>query len=267
MILDQIVADKKLRLEEVKKECSLETVREIALLKKQTIEEKRFRNAMAKDGLSVIAEYKNASPSHGMMHNLVPLEKRIADYTSYADAISCLTEEKHFHGSKEIFESIRTATDTPMLRKDFMIDTYQFYEACAMGADAILLIAAILDDATLYDFYSLATELGLDALVECHDESEVERALRLNHAMIGINNRNLKDFTIDLNTTKRLAKMVPDDRILVAESGILTDADIEFLSGSHVDAVLIGQAFMEARNPGEMIQGWKTLFERRNSKP
>lgn len=138
-----------------------------------------------------------------------------------------------------------------------MIDPYQFYETKAMEADAVLLIAAILDDVQMKDFYQLAGELGLDALVEVHDEAELERALRLDAEIIGVNNRDLKDFTIRLETTKRLSVMVPKGKIFVAESGIVSDADVQYLKTCGVDAFLIGRAFMEAENPKELAGRWK----------
>ena len=140
-----------------------------------------------------------------------------------------------------------------------MIDEYQFYEAKAIQADAILLIAAILDDVMLKDFYQLSTELGLDALVEVHDEREMERALMADVKIIGVNNRDLRDFTIRLDTTKRLSAMVPGDKVFVAESGIVTDEDVLFLKECHVDAFLIGRAFMEAEHPKELAERWKKL--------
>ena len=146
-----------------------------------------------------------------------------------------------------------------MIRKDFMIDEYQFYEAKAIGADAILLIAAILDDAQMKDFYALTCELGMDALVETHDEAEMERALALDAKIIGVNNRNLKDFTISLDNTMRLRPMVPKEKCFVAESGIITDDDIRLLKEQQVDAFLIGRALMEAEDPGKLANHWKSL--------
>ena len=146
-----------------------------------------------------------------------------------------------------------------MIRKDFMIDEYQFYEAKAIGADAILLIAAILDDAQMRDFYALAYELGMDALVETHDETEVERALKLDAKIIGVNNRNLKDFTISLDNTVRLRPMVAKEKCFVAESGIITDDDILVLKEQQVDAFLIGRALMEAKDPRALADHWKSL--------
>ncbi len=140
-----------------------------------------------------------------------------------------------------------------------MIEEYQFYEAKVIGADAILLIAAILDDAQMIDFYALARELGMDALVETHNEQEMERALRLDADIIGVNNRNLWDFSIELDIARRLSKMVPKGKVFVAESGIVSDADVRFLKESRVDAFLIGRAFMEAENPRELARRWKAL--------
>ena len=140
-----------------------------------------------------------------------------------------------------------------------MIDEYQFYEAKVIGADAILLICAILDDAKLKAFYQLSQELGLDVLVECHDEVEIERALEIEAPVIGINNRNLNDFTISLDTTKRLKKYIPEEIIVVSESGIKTDDDVRFLKDLGVDAFLIGQSFMESNSPRELARRWKEM--------
>ena len=175
------------------------------------------------------------------------------------DAISCLTEEDYFHGNVDCLKYIRGISPLPILRKDFMIDEYQFYEAKAIGADAVLLIAAILDDAQMRDFYQLAKELSLDSLVEVHNEEEMERALKLDAEIIGVNNRNLNDFTIELDTTRRLSKMVPEEKVFVAESGVITDEDVRFLKQCKVDAFLIGRALMEAEHPAEVAAHWKEL--------
>ena len=140
-----------------------------------------------------------------------------------------------------------------------MIDEYQFYEAKVIGANASLLITGILDDVQMKDFYQLTTELGLDALFEAHTEEQMDRALNCGAKIVGVNNRDLRDFTIKLDTTKRLSKMVPDDRILVAESGIVSDEDVKYLKECRVDAFLIGRAFMEAANPQELAKHWKAL--------
>ncbi|NLK77976.1 MAG: indole-3-glycerol phosphate synthase TrpC [Clostridiales bacterium] len=262
MILDEIVADKKKRLPQHKANISEQKMREMAeeMIKKQPVEKKgknAFYEALAKPGISIIGEFKKASPSLGTIESKINLIDRIEEYNASVDAISCLTEEDHFHGSVDYLKEIRKMSPLPIIRKDFMIEEYQFYEAKVIGADAILLIAAILDDAQLKDFYDLATELGLDALVETHDEREMERALKLNVEIIGVNNRDLRDFTIRLDTTRRLSKMVPQDKVFVAESGIVTDDDVRFLKESRVDAFLIGRAFMEAENPRELALRWK----------
>ena len=262
MILDEIVADKKKRLPQHKANISEQKMRQMAeeMIKKQPVEKKgknAFYEALAKPGISIIGEFKKASPSLGTIESKINLIDRIEEYNASVDAISCLTEEDHFHGSVDYLKEIRKMSPLPIIRKDFMIEEYQFYEAKVIGADAILLIAAILDDVQLKDFYDLATELGLDALVETHDEREMERALKLDAEIIGVNNRDLRDFTIRLDTTRRLSKMVPQDKIFVAESGIVTDDDVRFLKESRVDAFLIGRAFMEAENPRELALRWK----------
>lgn len=257
MILDQIVEDKKIRLPEHKKNISEYEMRELA--ESCRGERHSFAGALKKDGISIIGEFKKASPSLGKIKSKINLLDRIDEYNESVDAISCLTEEDHFDGNVEYLKQIRGISSLPILRKDFMIDPYQFYEAKAIGADAILLIAAILDDAQMKDFYQLSKELGLDALVEVHDEEEMERALKLDADIIGVNNRNLRDFSIDLRTTKRLGQVVPEDKVFVAESGILTDMDVRFLKECKVDAFLIGRALMEAEHPKQVARRWKAL--------
>lgn len=257
MILDDIVADKKKRLPRHKAKISEQEMRRLAE------EEKRvgasFFQALKKQGISIIGEFKQASPSLGKIDSKIDLTERIGEYSQSVDAVSCLTEEDHFLGSAEYLKKIRKMTELPILRKDFMIDPYQFYEAKAIGADGVLLIAAILDDVMMKDFYQLTKELGMDALVEVHEEREMERALKLDAEIIGVNNRNLKDFTISLETTKRLSKYMPEGKIFVAESGIVSDEDVKFLKDCNVDAFLIGRAFMESENPKELAQRWKSL--------
>lgn len=257
MILDEIVADKKKRLIEHKKKISETEMRTMAESKKGI--QHRFYDALRKEQISIIGEFKNASPSLGKIKSKINLEERIREYNNSVDAISCLTEEDHFHGNTDYLKYIRSITSLPVLRKDFMIDEYQFYEAKTIGADAVLLIAAILDDAQMKAFYELAEELSLDSLVEVHNEKEMERALKLDVEIIGVNNRNLKDFTIELDTTRRLSEMVPKEKVLVAESGITTDADVRFLKQCRVDAFLIGRALMETEHPAEAASHWKEL--------
>lgn len=258
MILDEIVADKKNRLTGHKSRISPQEMRHLAE-ETPTREENCFYNNLKKDGISIIGEFKKASPSLGKITSKIDLLERIDEYNASVDAISCLTEEDHFDGNVDYLKQIRKVSALPILRKDFMIDEYQFYEAKAIGADAVLLIAAILDDVQMHDFYQLARELKLDVLVEAHNEEEIERSMKINARIIGVNNRNLKDFTISLENTKRLRPYVPEDKVFVAESGIMGDGDVKFLKECEVDAFLIGRAFMEAENPKELAKKWKNL--------
>lgn len=262
MILDEIVANKKKRLVLHKQEISEET------MKQQALESKRasvsFYDALRKGGLSIIGEFKKASPSLGTIDNPIPLTNRIEQYNQSVDAISVLTEEDHFKGSVSYLKGVREISNLPILRKDFIIDAYQIYEAKVIGADAILLIAAILSKEELKEFYELATSLGLDVLLEVHNEEEVEKALSVNPKIIGVNNRNLKDFTISLDTTKRLRTLVPKDTIFVSESGVTNESHIAFLKECNVNALLIGRAFMESENPKELARRWKKIYEDEN---
>ncbi len=259
MILDKIVASKKMRLTEQKQIISEEKMKEMAIACER--ESISFYDALSKNSLSIIGEFKNASPSHGTMKDSLSLPERIAQYNESVDAISCLTEEAFFGGSIAYFETIRKITCLPMIRKDFIIDPYQIFEAKMIGADCILLIAAILNDRELKQFHELAGLLGMDALVEVHDELEMMRAIGLDAPLIGINNRNLKDFTIDLNRTKELAVMVPEDTILVSESGISHTEEIQFLKECGVSAILVGTSLMEAESPKQVADLWKQSYE------
>lgn len=261
MILDQIVEDKKKRLPIHKANIDEITMRNLAEEAKaeNAGRENLFYKNLAKEGISIIGEFKQASPSLGKIDSKINLLDRIWEYNESVDAISCLTEEDHFLGNIDYLKQIRKLTTLPILRKDFMIEEYQFYEAKAIGADAVLLITAILDDVQMKDFYALSRELKLDVLVETHDEYEIERALKLDPRIIGVNNRNLKDFSITLDTTKRLKQYIPSDKIYVSESGIMGDEDVNFLKEVGVDAFLIGRAFMEADNPKQLAAKWKAM--------
>lgn len=262
MILDDIVAAKKKRLPEHKAVISEEQ------MKCEALESKRvsysFYDALAKKGLSIIGEFKKASPSHGKMDSKVDLTERIDQYNIAVDAISCLTEEDYFNGGTEYLKSIRQMSQLPIIRKDFIIEEYQVYEAKVIGADAILLIAAILDDDTFRRLYDLAYSLGLDVLCEVHDEEEMKRMIALGVKIIGINNRNLKTFEVSLDTTRKLCTMAPEGTVLVSESGVSTDEDIEVLKTSGADALLIGTAFMESENPEKLALHWKDIYNSKN---
>ncbi len=206
-----------------------------------------FEKALAQPGMSFICEVKKASPSKGIIARDFPYLEIAREYEQAgASAISCLTEPDFFMGSDEYLRKIAAAVKIPVLRKDFTVDPYMIYEAKVLGASAVLLICAILTDEELIEYGALARSLGLSALVEAHDEREVERALRVDKAVIGVNNRDLRTFTVDCRNSVRLRKMVPGDRLFVSESGIQTPTDIEILRENGVDAVLIGETLMRS---------------------
>lgn len=258
MILDDIVEAKKKRLVEHKASCGEADMRKMAMESKRT--SISFLEALKKPGLSIIGEFKKASPSMGVIDGRIPLTQRIKEYNASVDAISCLTEQDYFHGSADYLREIRSISNLPVIRKDFVIDTYQIYEAKVIGADCILLIAAILSDSQMKEYYELAYSLGMDVLLEVHDEIEMERALQLHPKIIGVNNRNLKDFTISLEHTSRLRPMVPEGTVFVSESGVTEDGDIRFLKQCKVDALLIGRAFMESEHPEAVAKRWKSIY-------
>ena len=203
---------------------------------------------------AVIAEIKKASPSKGVLReHFVPAEIAESYARGGAACLSVLTDVQFFQGAVAYLEQARAACALPVLRKDFMIDAYQVFEAREMGADCILLIAACLDDAQMIDLEAQAHALGLAVLVEVHDGFELDRALRLKTPLVGINNRNLRTFEVTLDTTLGLLKNVPADRLLVTESGVLAKADVDRMRGAGVSAFLVGEAFMRAADPGEAL--------------
>ena len=206
-----------------------------------------FEKALGAPGISFICEVKKASPSKGLIAAEFPYLSIAREYEAAgAAAISCLTEPDLFLGSDEYLREIAAAVKIPVLRKDFTVDPYMIYEAKVLGASAVLLICAILSDEELLEYGKIARALGLSALVEAHDEREVERALRVEHGIVGVNNRDLKTFTVDCGNSVRLRKMVPDDRLFVSESGIRTAEDIAVLRQNGTDAVLIGETLMRS---------------------
>ncbi len=214
------------------------------------------KHAQAKP--AVIAEIKKASPSKGVLReDFDPASIAKSYEQGGAACLSVLTDADFFQGSVEYLQQARAVSDLPVIRKDFIIDPYQVYEARAMGADCILLIVAALDDIQLKELSVLAAELKLDVLVEVHDSVELERALKTSLTLIGINNRNLRTFDTDLNTTLDLLSQIDDERIVVTESGILARADIDLMLEHKVNTFLVGEAFMRAANPGEILS---TLF-------
>ncbi len=247
MILDEIVASNLRLLEERKQLLPFDKVKQIALASLPPLD---FAGAISGKGLHLIAEVKRASPSKGIINsNIDPVEVAKIYAASGASAISVLTEPYYFNGTLDDLLKIKIALKSkgvPLLRKDFLTDPYQVYEARANGADSILLIVAILMPENLSKLVKLSYGLGMTPLVEVHNEKEIETALGCGARVIGINNRDLTDFTVDIGTTERLRPFVPTDRIVVSESGIKTRRDIERLKKLKVDAVLIGEALMAA---------------------
>jgi len=202
----------------------------------------------------VIAEIKKASPSKGVLReHFVPSEIAASYARHGAACLSVLTDSQFFQGSAAYLEQARAACTLPVLRKDFIVDAYQLFEARAMGADCILLIAACLDDAQMAELEAQALALGMAVLVEVHDDVELDRALRLATPLVGINNRNLRTFEVSLDTTLRLLKQLPPQRLLVTESGILGRADVQRMRDAGVNAFLVGEAFMRASDPGAAL--------------
>ena len=218
-----------------------------------------FKNSLIKsvekNNIAVIAEMKKASPSLGLIRKEYEPEELAQHYAkANAACLSVLTDEPFFQGSIEHLTSVRKSVDLPLLRKDFIIDEYQVYESRFQGADCILLIAAALTQNQLKDYYQLAIELKLDVLVEVHTYDEVEKALSINANLIGINNRNLKTFEVDLETTKHLTQYIPQEVLVVSESGIKTREDVQKICSYGVSIFLVGEAFMKADNPGRELK-------------
>jgi len=202
----------------------------------------------------IIAEIKRASPSKGLIREDFDAAWIAQSYEAGGAAcLSVLTDRSFFQGGPEYLQAARNACALPVIRKDFIVSEYQVYEGRAMGADALLLIVAALDDVQLQELNAQAQELGLDVLVEVHDEQELERALQIKPRLLGVNNRDLNTFETQLETTERLARLAPEASLLISESGIHTAADVAFIQSLGVNAFLIGEAFMKAENPGERI--------------
>ena len=254
MILDEIAAYTRTRVEALKKHKSLYDVRDEAEGRPAG---KDFYGALATPGLSVIAELKQASPSKGLIapdFERMFLDKARQYEEGGAAAISCLTEPKFFLGSDEYLRKVRAAVQLPILRKDFTINEYQIYEAKCLGADAVLLICSLLSESQLAEYLCQAHELGMNALVEAHDADEVGAAIAAGAGIIGVNNRNLKDFSVNPLNSLRLREQIPADKIFVAESGIAKASDCAGLKAAGVQAVLVGEALMRSADPAAMLK-------------
>ena len=251
-ILNRIVAVKHEELKLARQARSLASQREEAESRLDTRGfEAALRAKIAAGQSAVIAEIKKASPSKGVIRaDFRPAEIAQSYAAHGAACLSVLTDVQFFQGSQAYLEQARAACALPVLRKDFMVDEYQVFEARAMGADCILLIAACLDDAQMADLEAVAHALKMDVLVEVHDGAELDRALKLKTPLLGINNRNLRTFEVTLDTTLGLLPRVPADRLLVTESGILVRADVQKMRAANVNAFLVGETFMRAPEPG-----------------
>lgn len=252
MILDKIVEK---RHEQLMREKSLITMEEIKEVLDADVTNSYKGNDFPLEGilksndLTLIAEVKKSSPSQGIINeNINPVEIALKYQACGAGAISVLTEEEFFMGNNEYLSDIRAKVDIPILRKDFIIDPYQIYHSRYLGASVILLIVAILDNDRLKEYLMIADSLGLDAIVEVHTEEELFRAIDIGVRIIGINNRNLNTFEVDLKTTKRLMKLIPEDRLVISESGIKTAEDISYLKNLGIKGILIGETLMRSKD-------------------
>lgn len=243
MILDDIVCSKRVFLENQKKIKTLDCIiHEIE--KSDQFKNRGFKDSLSKKGLSVIGEIKKASPSKGIIvDKFNPADIALLYEKISVDAVSVITEEDYFMGRPEYIKTVRKVISKPVLRKDFIIDEYQIYEARLLKADAVLLIAGILKD-KLKRFYNLSYSLGIQCIVEVHNQEELYNALEVNPDIIGVNNRNLENFTVNLKNTEQLMKYIPNDTVVVSESGIMSHSDFKYIKDLKVDAVLVGEGFM-----------------------
>ena len=259
MILEEIAEKTRERIRREKEACSLEEMRSRAEALPIDVEFP-FEKALAKKELSFICEVKKASPSKGLIAKEFPYLQIAREYEAAgASAISCLTEPFYFKGSNRYLREIASEVSIPVLRKDFTVDPYMIYEAKVYGASAVLLICAILTDEELKDWLQLAHHLGMSALVEAHTEEEVRRALAAGARIVGVNNRDLKTFTVDLSTSIRLRSLVPENILYISESGIRTAEDIDELRKNRVDGVLIGETFMRSPDKKKMLDSLRRI--------
>ncbi len=258
-ILSVIASYAKERVENAKKSVPLEKIKEEA--RSLSVDKDfPFEKALKKDGVSFICECKKASPSKGVISPDFPCLSIAEEYESAgADALSVLTEPKWFLGEDRHLKEISKSVSVPCLRKDFTVDEYMIYEAKTLGASAVLLICSILNEEEIARFIEICDGLGLSALVEAHDESEIDKALKAKAKIIGVNNRNLKDFTVDINNSARLRNLVPKDVVFVSESGVKTNSDVNLLKKSGVDAILIGETLMRSSDKKAELNKLKGL--------
>ncbi|MCR4589092.1 MAG: indole-3-glycerol phosphate synthase TrpC [Lachnospiraceae bacterium] len=258
-ILDQLADHAKERVAEQKKTVTLRDIKMLASLAPKG--DFAFEKALSGPELAFICECKKASPSKGIIAEHFPYMEIAKDYEEAgADAISVLTEPKWFLGDDRYLLEIAEKVHIPCLRKDFTVDPYMIYQAKALGASAVLLICSILSDAQIREYMGICNELGLSALVEAHDEKEVERALDCKARIIGVNNRNLKDFTVDTDNAARLRKMIPKNVLFVSESGVKTPEDVKKIREMGADAALVGETLMRADDKSYMLRKLKGFY-------
>lgn len=252
MILQEIAEAARVRVAKEKKQVSLEEMKAKALAMPKG--DFSFEKVIGSGGMRFICEVKKASPSKGIIAEDFPYVQIAKEYEAAgADCISVLTEPDYFKGSIEYLREIKEAVSIPAIRKDFIIDEYMIYQAKVVHADCVLLICSLLDTDTLKKYIELCDSLGMSALVEAHDEAEIESAIAAGARMIGVNNRDLKTFTVDIHNSQRLRKLVPSNISFVAESGIKTREDIRVLEDAKVNGVLIGETFMRSTDKTEML--------------
>ena len=261
MILEDIVESTKERVEKNKKYRSIYELKEKAF--QMPIDQSfSFQKALEKEGMSYILEVKRHSPSKGQIVSRFDFKEIAKEYEMIgADAISVVTEPDYFKGDDDFLKEIKKIVKIPVLRKDFVVDEYMVYEAKLLGADAILLITGILDEITLMRCINLAHNLGMSALVEAHSSLQIKKALRVGAKIIGVNNRDLRDFSVDIHNTVALRQLVSDDVIFVSESGIRTRKDIESLENNHVQGVLIGETMMKSQQKRHTLEVLKGLVK------
>jgi len=243
-ILDEIVAKTKSKLEEKKQGLSLEELS--SEIDFENLKETNFKKSLQNKAEAIIAEIKKASPSAGIISDNFDPVLKSKEYESFgASALSILTEEDYFLGNIQYLKDVKATTSLPILRKDFIVDEYQIYESKLIGADCILLIASILNDEELKNFSEIAERLKLDYIIEVHDEEELQRVQHFSNAIIGVNNRNLKTFDVDINNSVELKKIFEGENIFIAESGIKSKKDIEYLQQHNINVFLIGESLMK----------------------
>ncbi len=256
MILDEIVEKRKEQLIKEKADISLNEIKNILEKNKNTSKNFAFKKILKSKKFTLIAEVKKASPSKGVIiEDFQPVSIAVNYEKAGAGAISVLTEESYFLGSNLYLKEISKNVNIPILRKDFIIDSYQIYHSKYLGASVILLIVAILDRTLLNEYLKIAEELGLDVIVEVHTEEELKLAIEVGAKIIGINNRNLKTFDVDLKTTESLIKFIPEGIFIISESGIKTPEDIMFLKSLGLSGVLIGETLMKSSDISKTIEG------------